>query len=57
MCDSDCVIQESGTPEQHAYYVWQNFVKKSKAQHIDIVAHSYGGVVTVNLVSTYKTSS
>lgn len=49
-------LQESGTSEQHAYYVWQNFIKKSKAKNIDIVAHSYGGVVTVSLVSTCKES-
>ncbi|XP_064389068.1 FAM172 family protein homolog CG10038-like isoform X2 [Halichondria panicea] len=48
-------LKESGTPEEHAYYVWQNFVKKSKAQHIDIVAHSYGGVVTVNLMNQFFT--
>ena len=26
-------------------------MKKSKARHIDIVAHSFGGVVAVELVS------
>ena len=44
-------MQDSGTPEEHASYVWKNYVKKSKAKHVDIVAHSYGGVVTVSLVS------
>ena len=45
------VLQDSGTPEEHATHVWQNYVKRSKAKHIDIVAHSYGGVVAVSLVS------
>jgi hypothetical protein len=30
--------------------VWKNFVQKSKAVAIAIVAHSYGGVVTLDLV-------
>lgn len=32
--------------------VWQSFVQKSKASYIGIVAHSYGGVVTLDLVMT-----
>lgn len=30
--------------------VWKNFVEKSKASAIAVVAHSYGGVVTLDLV-------
>lgn len=35
----------------HGLYVWEEFVSKSAARHVAIVAHSYGGVVTVELVS------
>lgn len=47
-------LQGSSSPEEHAQYVWKNFVKKSKAKRIDIVAHSYGGVVAAHLVGTKK---
>lgn len=30
--------------------VWENFIQKSKASAIGIVGHSYGGVVTLELV-------
>ena len=43
-------IQGNSSPGEHAKYVWNQFVKESKAKRIDIVAHSYGGVVTVDLV-------
>ena len=46
--------QENSTPDNHALYVWDNFVANAKAAHIAIVAHSYGGVVTTNLVSKKK---
>ena len=48
-------LQDSGTPEEHASYVWKNYVLKAMAKHVDIVAHSYGGVVTVSLVSPQTT--
>jgi esterase/lipase superfamily enzyme len=32
-------------------YVWENFIQKAPARRIDIVAHSYGGIVTVHLVT------
>jgi hypothetical protein len=37
----------------HCNYVWETFVKKSKASQIFIAAHSYGGVCTVNLLKTH----
>ena len=43
-------IQENSTPQDHALHVWKNFINRSKAKTIDIVAHSFGGVVTVDLV-------
>ncbi|XP_049765066.1 FAM172 family protein homolog CG10038 [Schistocerca cancellata] len=42
-------IKGSRDPKEHADYVWKHYVKESKAKHIAIVAHSYGGVVTVDL--------
>lgn len=37
-------------PETHANYVWKQYVTPSKTwKQVTIVAHSYGGVVTVNL--------
>ena len=48
-------IPGSETPEEHANTVWQNVVAKSEAKNIVIIAHSYGGVVTMNLARTFKT--
>lgn len=39
------------SPEKHTLHVWDNFVEKSPAKNVLIVAHSYGGVITVNLIS------
>lgn len=44
------IPQENGSPNEHAQYVWKHLVKNTKAKRIYIVAHSFGGVVTVNLV-------
>ena len=44
------IPQENGSPNEHAQYVWKHFVKSAKAKRIYIVAHSFGGVVTVDLV-------
>ncbi|KAJ9574602.1 hypothetical protein L9F63_008229, partial [Diploptera punctata] len=41
----------SETPEEHANYVWNNYVKRTNAKHIAIVAHSYGGCVALNLAT------
>lgn len=47
-------IKHSGTAEEHALYVWETYVSKTKAENIVIVAHSYGGVVTVTLANEMK---
>ena len=45
------IKQGSEDAEKHALYVWENFIEReAKAKHIAIVAHSYGGIVTVELV-------
>lgn len=46
-------IKHSEDPQKHAEYVWENYVKKAKARHIAIVAHSYGGVVVMDLFQQY----
>lgn len=43
------VIPGSGTPEQHINTVWNTIVIPAEPKSVAIVAHSYGGVVTVDL--------
>jgi len=43
-------ITGNATPEEHLIYVWERFVRKAKASKIFIVAHSYGGTATLNLI-------
>ncbi|CAH0399589.1 unnamed protein product [Chilo suppressalis] len=47
-------IKNSSNAEEHAKYVWDTYVAKAKASSIVIVAHSYGGVVTVTLADQLK---
>lgn len=42
-------ILNSSTAEEHALYAWLNYISNANASSILIVAHSYGGVVTVSL--------
>ncbi|XP_073480604.1 cotranscriptional regulator ARB2A isoform X1 [Aquarana catesbeiana] len=42
-------IRENGSPEEHALYVWDNFISKAAAEHVFFVAHSYGGLAFVEL--------
>lgn len=46
-------VEGNETPEHHCQYVWDNFIKKSKADNIVIVAHSYGGY-TITLLATHN---
>lgn len=45
------VLQENGSSEEHVLYVWDHFVSKAAAKNIFIMAHSYGGLSFVELVS------
>jgi len=45
----------SETPEEHAKTVWETLITTSKAKNIVVIAHSYGGVVTINLASNFPT--
>lgn len=47
-------IPNSGTAEEHAQYVWETYISKTSADSILIVAHSYGGVVTLALAEKTK---
>lgn len=45
------MLQENGSSEEHVLYVWDHFVSKAAAKNVFIVAHSYGGLSFVELVS------
>ncbi|XP_069035041.1 cotranscriptional regulator ARB2A homolog [Lepisosteus oculatus] len=40
-----------GSPEAHVRYVWDHFVSPSAAGHVAVVAHGYGGLAFVDLLS------
>lgn len=46
--------QGSESPEDHTHSLWKEFVRPSKASSIAVVAHSFGGVCTLNTVSFYN---
>ena len=48
-------MQESESPMQHAAYVWKELISSYvNAQHIAIIAHSYGGIVVMHLVRRFS---
>jgi len=47
-------VSDSADPEEHAATVWQRLIAPSRARHIVIVAHSYGGVVVSSLAQHAK---
>ncbi|XP_067944129.1 uncharacterized protein [Watersipora subatra] len=46
-------IEGCKSPENHGLYVWENYVKESRAHRIAIKAHSAGGYVTTALYKKY----
>lgn len=46
------LLQENSSSEEHVVYVWDHFVSKAEAKNVFIVAHSYGGLSFVELVSS-----
>ncbi|XP_045450293.1 FAM172 family protein homolog CG10038 [Melitaea cinxia] len=50
----DKKIPHSGSSEEHAKYVWEEYIQNTKATSILIVAHSYGGILTVMLSEKQK---
>lgn len=51
------MFQENGSPEEHVLYAWDHFVSKAAARNVFVVAHSYGGLSLVELVSCCFLSS
>ncbi|CAG9133221.1 unnamed protein product [Plutella xylostella] len=47
-------IPHSSNPEEHAIYVWKTYIASCSASSVAIVAHSYGGVVTLALADKIK---
>ena len=45
------MLQENSSQEDHVLYVWDHFVSKAAAKNVFIMAHSYGGLAFVELVS------
>ncbi|XP_048839037.1 cotranscriptional regulator FAM172A homolog isoform X3 [Brienomyrus brachyistius] len=43
-------IRKNSTPEEHVLYVWDNFISKSAAKNVFLIAHSYGGLSFVELM-------
>lgn len=41
-------IKDSENPEKHMETAWNDYIKTSNVKHIAIIAHSYGGVCTVD---------
>ncbi|XP_034833539.1 FAM172 family protein homolog CG10038 [Maniola hyperantus] len=50
----DRKIKHSSMAEEHTMYTWDTYITKSKASSIVLVAHSYGGVLTVMLADKQK---
>ncbi|XP_045512408.1 FAM172 family protein homolog CG10038 isoform X2 [Pieris brassicae] len=47
-------IPQSNTSEEHAQYVWKTYISGTKAKNIVVVAHSYGGLLTVMLAQKFQ---
>jgi len=55
--EKDREIPGSGSPEEHADTVWSEIIKDCKAEQIVVIAHSYGGVVTMSLAGSEVSSN
>ncbi|KAK9508114.1 hypothetical protein O3M35_007847 [Rhynocoris fuscipes] len=47
-------IKGSSNAQEHASSVWSHYISQSRAQKIAIIAHSFGGVVTMSLASQFE---
>ncbi|XP_063241682.1 FAM172 family protein homolog CG10038 isoform X2 [Bacillus rossius redtenbacheri] len=47
------VIKGSSSPKEHFDFVWKNYVRDCKCKHVAILAHSYGGLLIVEMVEKY----
>ncbi|CRL02422.1 CLUMA_CG015132, isoform A [Clunio marinus] len=48
------IIQDSGSPDEHAKTVWRKIVQPANAKSIAVVAHSYGGHISNVLSKMFK---
>lgn len=48
------VLQDNASSEEHVLYVWDHFVSRAEAKNVFIMAHSYGGLSFVELVSVFR---
>lgn len=46
-------IKNSQNAKEHAHYIWKHYVKEMTPKHIAVIAHSYGGFLTVDLATQY----
>lgn len=46
-------LQDNASSEEHVLYVWDHFVSRAEAKNVFIMAHSYGGLSFVELVSLF----
>lgn len=46
-------LQDNASSEEHVVYVWDHFVSKAEAKNVFVMAHSYGGLSFVELVSSF----
>ncbi|WAQ99946.1 F172A-like protein [Mya arenaria] len=46
-------IRNNSTPEEHLESVWRELVQRTPAKHVAIVAHSYGGVASLELAKNH----
>ena len=51
--DTVRLLPGSSTAECHGCTVWEDYIQASPARRIDIVAHSYGGKVTVEMMEMF----
>lgn len=52
--DTNTEIRGSASAIDHGLYIWKNLVLKKDFQNVMIVAHSYGGVVTVRIAAKFS---
>ncbi|XP_069744770.1 putative protein ARB2BP [Narcine bancroftii] len=45
---------ELASGEQHTFYIWEHFISKCAAASVAFIAHGYGGLAFVNLLSEYS---
>ncbi|XP_069695225.1 FAM172 family protein homolog CG10038 isoform X2 [Periplaneta americana] len=46
-------LKESQNAEKHVDYVWKHYVQDMNPKHVAVIAHSYGGFLTVQLAGRY----